>query len=118
MAYAPGTINEDGTPVLIETVVYRYGVPDIDEHDTIDEAQAFIDSGEDYGSFSSIGVYVDGEPHSAGPWDWHTPLAGERGRTIDGMRKEYARAKAVERVAAERPGQAFLVRDVLPPELR
>jgi hypothetical protein len=57
------TINEDGTPVLIEAVYYRHHCVYAEECDSIEEAVAFLYSGMDYGSLASVGVFVDGTPH-------------------------------------------------------
>jgi hypothetical protein len=88
-------INEDGTPVLIEAVYYRYHQIGIYEADSVEDAQSFIDGSEDNGYISSVGVFVEGEPHSSGPWNWRPPKPGDDMREIDGMRREYAKAKAI-----------------------
>lgn len=91
-----GTINPDGSPVLIESVVYRYHTAELEEHDSIEEAQSYCDTGEDYGTCSSVGVYVNGEPHSCGPWNWHHPLQ-EGPRNLEIMKEAYAEAKGWKR---------------------
>lgn len=79
------TVNEDGTPVLIEAVYYRHHAVYAEPRDSIEEAVDFLRSGEDYGSLSSVGVYVDGEPRlidcylTAGG---RAPLTNERERMI------------------------------------
>ena len=90
------TINQDGSTVLIEAVYYRHHCVYVEECDSVEEAQRFLDGGTEYGSLSSVGVYVDGEPHSSGPWDWHRPELGDGGREVGGMRREYARAKEAD----------------------
>ena len=87
------TINPDGTSVLIEAVYYRYFSIYVEECDTVEDAQAFLDGGEDCGSLSSVGVYVDGEPHSCGPWEWHPPTSDDENRSLEYMRERYAEAK-------------------------
>lgn len=58
------TINEDGTPVLIEAVYYRYNSIYAVEFGTIEVALVFLEDGEDAGALSSVGVFVDGKPHT------------------------------------------------------
>lgn len=63
MSEQPVTVNENGEPALIEAVYYRYGrACRNDFFDTVEEAAAYLCSGEDYGALSSVGVFVDGEP--------------------------------------------------------
>jgi hypothetical protein len=57
----PETIDEKGNPVLIEAVYYRYHAPYAEECPTIEAALRYLESGEDYGELSSVGVFVEGE---------------------------------------------------------
>jgi hypothetical protein len=88
-------VNEDGTPVLIEAVYYRYHQVYIKEFDSIEEAQQMLEGGEDYGSLSSVGVFIDGEPHSTGPWDWVPAGTETERRPMGWLREEYVKAKAI-----------------------
>jgi hypothetical protein len=87
------TINEDGTPVLIEAVYYRRFEIYVEEYDSVEEAQAALTNGEEYNALSSVGVYVEGKPHSCGPWDWHAPVPGGKDRSLEYMVEQYEKAK-------------------------
>jgi hypothetical protein len=83
------TIDESGAEVLIEAVYYRYGVPSIEPCETIEDAVGYLDSGEEWGSLSSVGVFVAGEPHSV-KYKGAPPTYDE----AEAMRAEYAKATA------------------------
>lgn len=56
------TINEDGTPVLIEAVYYRYHSVYAVECDSVEEAAGMLEMGADHGDLADVGVFVDGRP--------------------------------------------------------
>jgi hypothetical protein len=55
-------VRSHDQPDLVEVVYFRYHALYVEVADSIDAALAFIESGEDYGEMSSVGVYVNGEP--------------------------------------------------------
>lgn len=52
----------DATVPRIEAVYFRYGGVEAYEADSVEDATSFLESGEDHGELSSVGVFVDGEP--------------------------------------------------------
>jgi hypothetical protein len=76
----------------VEAVFYRHFRVYRAEMDSVAEAISFLNSGEDYGSLSSVGVFVDGEPHLTDAY-----VNDDGGRTptpeeADRMRADYAKA--------------------------
>lgn len=68
-------------------VVYRH------EAESIAEAVSFLNYGEDAGTLSSVGVFVDGEPHLTDAYvhdNGREPTAEE----AEQMREDYTKAEA------------------------
>lgn len=59
------TINLDGSPVLIEVLVWRHHSPMLIEHDCIDDARWTLEHGGDDGQCAPDALFVEGELHSA-----------------------------------------------------
>lgn len=87
----PETINQDGTPVRIESLVMRYHSPVVHEHDSIEDAVGFIGSGEDYGECSGIGVMLDGQPHLWTHGEWEDDGFKKTGRLPNADEADYMR---------------------------
>lgn len=80
------TINEDGTPVLIEAVYYRYYQIYAATCDTVEEAVRLLRNGEKEGSLSAVGVFVEGKPHPpSGVYSWEENSS----TAMANMAKEY-----------------------------
>jgi hypothetical protein len=87
---AAATINEDGTRVLIEALYARhYGLYISDDHETLEDAVGYLESGADYGECAPIGVLVEGEPRTYGSFNPHVPT----GEQADEMRRLYRLVK-------------------------
>lgn len=80
----PDTIDETGAPVLIEAVYYRHFTVYRHACDTVEEAKGYLCYGEDDGSLSSVGVFVDGKPVLYDVYvDPHPPTADEAREMLD-----------------------------------
>lgn len=55
------TVNQDGSEVRIESVFFRYHVEYYSRHESIEDAQLFLDHGADYGELAAAGILVDGK---------------------------------------------------------
>lgn len=86
------TINEDGSAVLIEAVFYRHFGVYAQECDSIEEAVAFLNSGEDYGELASVGVFVDGQPRITDQYV-HDPGRPPTDDEAAAMRADYVKVR-------------------------
>ena len=84
------TSDEPGRPPTIEYVYYRYGELFRQEAGSVEDALAVIDDGEEEGTLSSIGIFVDGEPRI---WDGYVAQEVPTPHQAVEMREAYARAR-------------------------
>jgi hypothetical protein len=75
---------------VIEVVYMRYFQAYLHGVDSIEEALRFIDAGEDAGEMSSVGVFVNGQPHIYDGYINKDP--GPNSQQAEGMRKAYREA--------------------------
>lgn len=77
--------------MAIEVLYYRHFWQHVEECETVEEALAFIETGEDEGRMSSVGVFVDGKPHI---YDGYVAQDPPTEKQAADMARLYAEAKA------------------------
>lgn len=79
-------------PDLIEVVYMRHFAAYLHEAETVADALSFIEHGEDAGEMSSVGIYVNGQPHI---WDGYVdkePPTPEQAKKMRAAYREAANA--------------------------
>jgi hypothetical protein len=76
---------------MIQAVFYRYHAVYAVEADTVEEAKAILCGGEEDGSHSSVGVFVDGKPVLTDVWIEPHPPTEKEARE---MLADYEKAQA------------------------
>jgi hypothetical protein len=84
------TVNENGSPVLVEYGYYRHFNKYLAEAESIEDALRSIEYGEDAGQMSSVGVFVDGEPRV---WDGFVDKDPPTTEQAEKMRRFYGEAE-------------------------
>ena len=84
------TSDEPGRPAAIEYVFYRHGELYRQQAGSVQDALTLIDEGEEEGTLSSIGIFVDGEPRI---WDGYVDQEPPTPQQADEMRQAYSRAR-------------------------
>lgn len=84
----------------VEVLYMRYGAPYIAEVESVEDALSYIESGEDDGQISSVGVFVGGEPRI---WDGYVSKEVPTPEQAGTMRRLYEKARPAESRASAEP---------------